>query len=151
MRKDPVNWRINQHASSMLAVMQGLEAGIHRQIVFTGLRVGLYGSILDMYDEGHSRDDAALHARVGAAMTTSAIGITLANPSGGSPEHCVSTSTSALRPCMQHAPRCICRCWAFHDVEHAPTPSSMSCTRGTPLVQFVNSRDSPVPITVRAV
>lgn len=66
-----------------IAGLQGLEAGIHRQIIFTGLRVGLYGSILDLYNKGHTRDEAPLHARVGAAMTTSAVGITLANPSGG--------------------------------------------------------------------
>jgi solute carrier family 25 (mitochondrial uncoupling protein), member 8/9 len=62
--------------------MQGLEAGVHRQLIFTGLRVGLYGSLLDFYSGHAPRDEAHLSTRVCAAMTTSALGITLANPSG---------------------------------------------------------------------
>lgn len=66
----------------MHALLQGLEAGIHRQIIFTGLRVGLYSSILDSLNTAPTRDEAPIYTRVGAAVTTSALGITLANPSG---------------------------------------------------------------------
>jgi solute carrier family 25 (mitochondrial uncoupling protein), member 8/9 len=62
--------------------MQGLEAGIHRQLIFTGLRIGLYGNILDYFNEGKSREEAHVSTRTAAAMCTSALGITMANPSG---------------------------------------------------------------------
>lgn len=67
---------------SALVYMQGLEAGIHRQLIFTGLRLGLYGSILDAFTTT-SRDTAHVGERAAAALCTSAIGISLANPSGG--------------------------------------------------------------------
>jgi hypothetical protein len=69
---------------AIFGLMQGLEAGVHRQVIFTGLRVGLYGTILDSFNAEKNRDDAHLGVRVAAAMTTSALGITLANPSGTS-------------------------------------------------------------------
>eukprot|EP00892_Ulva_mutabilis_P005272 jgi/Ulvmu1/3116/UM015_0156.1 len=62
------------------ALFKGLEAGIHRQLIFTGLRLGLYGSILDSFT-ATSRDSAHVGERAAAALCTSAIGISLANPS----------------------------------------------------------------------
>jgi hypothetical protein len=62
-------------------LVQGLEAGAHRQLIFTGLRIGLYGNLLDHLSGEADREKASLTARIGAALTTSAIGITAANPS----------------------------------------------------------------------
>jgi hypothetical protein len=61
--------------------VQGLEAGAHRQLIFSGLRIGLYGKLLDRLSGEADREKASLAARIGAAITTSVIGITAANPS----------------------------------------------------------------------
>jgi hypothetical protein len=66
------------------ASLQGIEAGIHRQAIFTGLRVGCYGQLLDAMTGGQDRDKAHVLQRTAAAAITSAVGITLANPSGAS-------------------------------------------------------------------
>jgi hypothetical protein len=61
---------------------QGLEAGIHRQFVFTGLRLGCYSHILHAVSGGKDRSDAGMGSRIVSALATSALGISLANPAG---------------------------------------------------------------------
>lgn len=61
------------------APFKGIVPGIHRQFFFTGLRLGLFQRVQDYFSGGV--EDAPLHSRIGAALVTSAIGITVANPS----------------------------------------------------------------------
>ena len=64
-----------------LTLFNGLTAGLHRQILFSGIRVGLYIPVRDMVcgpiPEGQN---PSLHHKIIAAMITGAIGITIANP-----------------------------------------------------------------------
>ena len=49
----------DQNVSTEARDMQGIEAGTHRQLIFTGLRVGGYGKVLDaILGEGRTRSDA---------------------------------------------------------------------------------------------
>lgn len=59
------------------ALWKGLVPGLHRQLVFGGLRLGLYGPVKDMY-QAQGLDGLA--NKVAAGLTTGAIGITVANP-----------------------------------------------------------------------
>lgn len=63
------------------ALFNGLTAGIHRQILFSGIRVSLYEPVKNIYagplKEG---EKPLLYQKILAAMTTGAIGITVANP-----------------------------------------------------------------------
>ena len=52
--------------------------GLHRQVLFTGIRLGLYGRVKDMMSGGAG--ETPLYAKVAAALCTSAVGITVANP-----------------------------------------------------------------------
>lgn len=58
--------------------VQGLTPGLQRQFIFTGLRLGLYEHVRNMFadDQGHT----GLGGRIAAALMTSALGITVANP-----------------------------------------------------------------------
>ena len=58
--------------------MQGLTPGLHRQFIFTGLRLGLYEHVRDMIAGSH--EEASVGGRIAAALCTSALGITVANP-----------------------------------------------------------------------
>lgn len=61
---------------------QGLAAGLHRQFIFTGLRLGLYEDLCRrIATSDPALPDTSVFARTLAALTTSAIGITAANPS----------------------------------------------------------------------
>ena len=63
------------------ALYQGLAAGLHRQILFSGIRVGLYVPVRDFVcGELPEGQNPSLHHKVAAAMITGAIGITVANP-----------------------------------------------------------------------
>ena len=55
--------------------MQGLEAGLHKQILYTGLRLGLYD-----YLTGLSSEEVSMPAKIACATMTTGIGILLANP-----------------------------------------------------------------------
>ena len=59
-------------------MLQGLTPGLQRQVVFTGLRLGLYEHVRNMFadQQGH----VGLGGRIAAALMTSALGITVANP-----------------------------------------------------------------------
>ena len=64
-----------------MTLWNGLSAGLQRQIVFAGLRIGLYAPIRDMISgpmkEGQN---PTLFQKVLAGLTTGAIAITVANP-----------------------------------------------------------------------
>lgn len=60
-------------------IMQGLIPGLHRQFIFTGLRLGLYEHVRDLFAGSHT--EASITGRIAAALCTSALGITAANPS----------------------------------------------------------------------
>lgn len=58
--------------------MQGLVPGLHRQLLFTGLRLGLYDVIKGAL--ASENEELSVSKKIGAALCTSAIGITFANP-----------------------------------------------------------------------
>ena len=60
---------------------QGLVPGLHRQIVFTGLRLGLYEELKALFSAGHGGAEEPIATKVAAALAVSAAGISLANPS----------------------------------------------------------------------
>lgn len=60
------------------ALFRGLTPGFHRQIVFAGLRIGLYQHIRDFYHGGSG--EPTLMEKILAGLTTGALGITYANP-----------------------------------------------------------------------
>lgn len=103
---------------------------MHRQLIFTGLRVGLYGHILDSFSGTDNRADAPMISRVAAALTTSALGITAANPSD-----VVKVRTQASsQPAVPGAPAA-----AAAEAERARRPAAtahapqaMLCRSGTP-------------------
>ena len=63
------------------ALWKSIIAGLHRQIIFSGIRVGLYTPVKNMISgdlpEGKN---PALYQKMLAAIITGAIGITVANP-----------------------------------------------------------------------
>lgn len=58
--------------------MQGLEAGMHKQILYTGLRLGLYDYLTDF---SSGEEEVSMSAKIACATMTTGIGILLANPS----------------------------------------------------------------------
>eukprot|EP00891_Asterochloris_glomerata_P005595 jgi/Astpho2/5595/fgenesh1_pg.00079_%23_51_t len=56
----------------------GWVPGLQRQVLFTGIRLGLYERVKDVMGGGAS--ETPLYAKVAAALCTSAVGITVANP-----------------------------------------------------------------------
>lgn len=76
-------------------MLQGLEAGLHRQLIFTGLRLGLYKHIQDSLMAGQPKENVVpIHVKIGSAVCTSIIGISLANPSGAHPLPLVPPTSS---------------------------------------------------------
>ncbi len=69
-----------QDLREMLAwiTLQGLVPGLHRQLLFTGLRLGLYDSIKGAL--AADGEELSVPKKIAAALCTSAIGITFANP-----------------------------------------------------------------------
>lgn len=59
------------------ALFKGLVPGLHRQILFGGLRLGLYAPVKDFYQ---AKGLEGLPQKIAAGLTTGAIGITVANP-----------------------------------------------------------------------
>jgi hypothetical protein len=106
-----------------LMLLQGLEAGAHRQLIFTGLRIGLYGQLLDQLSGEGDREKASVGARIGAALTTSAIGICAANPSDVVKVRTQASSSPAVAMASFPGPRTVTsrpRATAF-------SPHSMLC------------------------
>lgn len=60
------------------APFKGLVPGLHRQLLFTGLRLGLYDVIKGAL--ASENEELSVSKKIAAALCTSAIGITFANP-----------------------------------------------------------------------
>lgn len=66
------------------SLFRGLTPGVHRQFLFTGIRLGLYDRLKEIIDEsqrGSGKSGTSLGQQISLAVLTSAIGITVANPS----------------------------------------------------------------------
>jgi solute carrier family 25 uncoupling protein 8/9 len=64
-----------------LALFNGLIPGLQRQVVFAGLRIGLYVPVRDMITGPLAPgQNPTLIQKILAGMTTGAIGISVANP-----------------------------------------------------------------------
>lgn len=59
---------------------KGWVAGLQRQLLFTGIRLGLYDNVKALVTPAGA-SEPPLYGKIAAALTTSAIGITVANPS----------------------------------------------------------------------
>ncbi|KIZ02275.1 uncoupling protein 3 [Monoraphidium neglectum] len=62
------------------ALWKGLEPGLHRQVVYGGLRIGLYEPVKNFFVGKDHVGDVPLHLKIAAGLTTGAIGITVASP-----------------------------------------------------------------------
>ena len=62
------------------ALWKGITPGIHRQVLFGGLRIGLYEPIKNLYCGKDHVGDVPLHLKIAAGMTTGALGIAVASP-----------------------------------------------------------------------
>lgn len=64
-----------------LALYNGLSAGLQRQIVFAGLRIGLYLPVRNLIaGELKPGENPTLFVKILAGLCTGAIGICVANP-----------------------------------------------------------------------
>lgn len=63
-----------------LSPFKGLVPGLHRQFLFTGVRLGLYEPVKRLFYDGPASAEP-LSGKVGAAIFTSAAGISVAQPS----------------------------------------------------------------------
>ncbi|KAF5809836.1 putative mitochondrial carrier UCP, mitochondrial carrier domain superfamily [Helianthus annuus] len=65
----------------LLALWKGIIPGLHRQFIYGGLRISLYGPVKAFCSGGNVlADDVSLFQKILAALITGAIAITLANP-----------------------------------------------------------------------
>lgn len=55
-------------------------AGLHRQILYGGLRIGLYEPVKNMFMGGETDKPAPLPIKIAAGMTTGAFAIAVASP-----------------------------------------------------------------------
>ena len=63
------------------ALYNGLSAGLQRQIVFAGLRIGLYIPVRNLIaGELKPGENPTLRVKILAGLCTGAIGISIANP-----------------------------------------------------------------------
>lgn len=62
------------------ALYKGVIPGMQRQVLFGGLRIGLYEPVRDMFAGKDHVGDVSLPIKIAAALTTGAIGITVASP-----------------------------------------------------------------------
>ncbi|KAK9822131.1 hypothetical protein WJX74_009601 [Apatococcus lobatus] len=62
------------------ALWSGIEPGLHRQVLFGGLRIGLYEPVKRFYMGKRPADQAPLHLKIAAGMTTGALAICIASP-----------------------------------------------------------------------
>eukprot|EP01083_Nonionella_stella_P046889 125555_1 len=63
----------------LLAMWKGLVPGLYRQMVFAGLRIGLYDHVRDYYS-GYDPSNRNIGVRVAAGLTTGAFAICVAQP-----------------------------------------------------------------------
>lgn len=64
----------------VLSLFKGLNAGLQRQMVFASLRIGLYEPVKQLYVGKDHVGPISIWTRILAALTTGAIGISIANP-----------------------------------------------------------------------
>ncbi|CAI9098378.1 OLC1v1035012C3 [Oldenlandia corymbosa var. corymbosa] len=64
----------------MSALWKGVVPGLHRQCLFGGLRIGMYEPVKNFYVGKDHVGDVPLSKKILAALTTGALGITVANP-----------------------------------------------------------------------
>ncbi|KAI5682676.1 hypothetical protein M9H77_03904 [Catharanthus roseus] len=62
------------------ALWKGVVPGLHRQCLFGGLRIGMYEPVKNFYVGKDHIGDVPLSKKILAALTTGALGITVANP-----------------------------------------------------------------------
>ncbi|KAK4777096.1 hypothetical protein SAY86_005784 [Trapa natans] len=62
------------------ALWKGIVPGLHRQCLFGGLRIGMYEPVKNLYVGENFVGDVPLTKKILAALTTGALGITVANP-----------------------------------------------------------------------
>lgn len=55
-------------------------AGLHRQCLFGGLRIGLYEPVKNLYMGDRPPGDAPLYLKIAAGLTTGALAIAIASP-----------------------------------------------------------------------
>mmetsp|Transcript_11816 Transcript_11816/g.30170 ORF Transcript_11816/g.30170 Transcript_11816/m.30170 type:complete len:306 (+) Transcript_11816:192-1109(+) len=63
----------------VVSLFNGLAPGLHRQFLFTGIRIGLYDQIKAVIVKDSEKQPLIVQ-RIGIAVLTSAVGITVANP-----------------------------------------------------------------------
>ncbi|KAA3463791.1 mitochondrial uncoupling protein 1 [Gossypium australe] len=64
----------------LAALWKGVIPGLHRQCLFGGLRIGMYEPVKNFYVGKDHVGDVPLTKKILAALTTGALGITVANP-----------------------------------------------------------------------
>ncbi|GAB2277856.1 Matrilysin [Dionaea muscipula] len=62
------------------SLWKGIVPGLHRQCLFGGMRIGLYEPVKSFYVGKDHVGDVPLSKKILAALTTGAVGITIANP-----------------------------------------------------------------------
>ncbi|GAB4814656.1 hypothetical protein N2152v2_001702 [Parachlorella kessleri] len=62
------------------SLWKGLGPGLHRQILFGGLRIGMYEPVKALYVGKDHKGDIPLGTKIAAALTTGALGIAIASP-----------------------------------------------------------------------
>ncbi|KAE8696535.1 Mitochondrial uncoupling protein 2 [Hibiscus syriacus] len=64
----------------LVALWKGVIPGLHRQCLYGGLRIGMYEPVKNFYVGKDHVGDVPLTKKILAALTTGALGITVANP-----------------------------------------------------------------------
>ena len=62
------------------ALWKGVTPGIHRQVLFGGLRIGMYEPVKKFYVGENHVGDVPLHMKIAAGLTTGGLGIMVASP-----------------------------------------------------------------------
>ena len=62
------------------SLYKGLSAGLQRKMVFASLRIGLYEPVKQLYVGKDHQGPISIFTRILAALTTGAVGISIANP-----------------------------------------------------------------------
>uniref|UniRef100_A0A383VSA3 Uncoupling protein n=1 Tax=Tetradesmus obliquus TaxID=3088 RepID=A0A383VSA3_TETOB len=62
------------------ALWKGLEPGLHRQVMYGGLRIGLYEPVKQFFVGKDHVGDVPLHLKIASGLATGAIAITVASP-----------------------------------------------------------------------
>lgn len=74
-RPAPQNRPLHMHATPRHAA-----AGLQRQVLFGGLRIGMYDPVKALFVGKDHVGEVPLHTKIAAGLTTGALGIAIANP-----------------------------------------------------------------------